>query len=101
VDNGKKPCVEQTMAPRDCKWTADVFDAFKQSLQESVPYGELRSRALKRIQFLDPAKPVDKEREENSVEVWHELERASPSKAEFLSARAEQLRSIACGDAGS
>ena len=100
----RRPCSEQIDVGRAkyCRWTAERFESLKASLKESVTDSELRTRALERIQFLDPAGSVDDERSnEGVVSSWRELEEFNPAKPQFAIARAAELESISCGEDGS
>jgi hypothetical protein len=80
---------------RICDWSSESFAALKRMVETRVPAGPYRDAALKRIEILDPAKPLDGEQE--MAAAWKEFSaRPRPTQGEFDRVLLGLYRTIGC-----
>jgi uncharacterized protein YjbI with pentapeptide repeats len=80
-----------------CDWSAHSYAALKGRLEEQIPKGENRDRALRQIASLDPAKELADEKQMGDA--WSKLAASSPSRESYSAALAAQLQAVGCDPA--
>ena len=79
-------------------WSDQSFRDLKERIEKTVPEGEVREFALRRIQTLDPETPLSEERQ--MAEYWDKLQALSPAPAAYEEKLAQRWRQIGCSTDG-
>ncbi len=83
-----------------CRWSVAKYEALKRSIQEGVLDAERRTKALQRIEVLNPSAPADEERGAESKTAWEKLVSASSEDNDIRAARAKALSASSCESGG-
>jgi uncharacterized protein YjbI with pentapeptide repeats len=76
-----------------CDWSSSSFAALKRLIEQQVPEGVRRDKALNQIAILNPATVLDEREQEKA---WADHVRSSPSLDRYENGLAVRLREIGC-----
>ena len=77
-----------------CDWSPLSYAALKRHLEQEIPNGKNRDRALEQITIVDPANEIGDEK--SRADAWADLARSSPSSEIYLKGLVTQLQAIGC-----